>query len=505
MIACIPTSRLAVLTGRHPWIVGALGTLMAFGVLSISLLTLNAARNEAIEHAHETSRNVTTIVVNNIARTIDASDHSLLTLISGLHQTDVRRLDRATRHALLFDRTAAAKYVTGMGMMDAQGHIVDGCCSASHAGSFTDRDYFLVHEQAGDAGLYVSKPYRSRTRGGVESIALSRRIGKPDGTFGGVAVVAIDVAYFQHLLSKLNVGPHGVSAIVHVDGTLVARNPDLPHDGPSVVVKSPTFPRMANQDAGFYAARSPIDGVLRLYTFERIPGTPLVAIVAPAQQDVLASWRSLALSVGISAACVSIAFSGVVWLLAFALRDRAAAQDRLLELSQTDPLTGLKNRRALDHALQNEWERLQRNESRLSILFIDADHFKRYNDAHGHAQGDLALQWLAACIARRARRPGGLAARYGGEEFVVILPDTDEAGAMTVAQSIRTGIRDAMPAGTPDTIPPFSVSVGCATSRRSTHASLDAFVRAADGALYRAKTEGRDRVVAADSLAPSAY
>ncbi|MFX6019075.1 diguanylate cyclase, partial [Acinetobacter baumannii] len=93
----------------------------------------------------------------------------------------------------------------------------------------------------------------------------------------------------------------------------------------------------------------------------------------------------------------------------------------------------MKNRRALDVALENEWDRLQRNDSRLSVLFIDADHFKRYNDAHGHAQGDVALQYLAQCISKHARRRGDLAARYGGEEFVVLLPDTGETGATRIA------------------------------------------------------------------------
>ncbi|MFX8114472.1 GGDEF domain-containing protein, partial [Acinetobacter baumannii] len=83
---------------------------------------------------------------------------------------------------------------------------------------------------------------------------------------------------------------------------------------------------------------------------------------------------------------------------------RVMAESHLRELTQTDPLTGLKNRRALDVALENEWDRLQRNDSRLSVLLVDADHFKRYNDEHGHAQGDTALQYLANCISKHARR-----------------------------------------------------------------------------------------------------
>ncbi|CAN0627535.1 Diguanylate cyclase [Burkholderia multivorans] len=472
---------------------------MALGVLSISLATLLAARDEAIEHAHDTSRNITAILVTNIARTIESSDHSLLTLIGGIRARGVGHLDPAIRHALMFEQVEATQYVTGMGVMDERAHIVAGDRGVSSATDFSDRDYFFVHRQAADVGLYVSRPYRSRVRNGAESIALSRRISKQDGSFEGVALVAIDIAYFRQLLSKLDVGPHGVTAIVRVDGTLVARNPGLPGGESRSFGHSPTFPRMANHDSGFYETYSPIDGVLRLYTFERIPGTPLIAVVAPAKRDVLASWRSLAFIVGVCAMLVSIAFSGVVWLLAYALRDRVLAQDHLLELSQTDPLTGLNNRRALDEALNREWRRLQHTKGTLSILFIDADHFKEYNDRYGHAQGDRALKRLAACIVRHTRRAGDTAARYGGEEFVVVLPDTSEAGALKVAESIRRSVEDDRQDDAFCGLPPFSISVGFASSRRADPRTLDEFIRSADAALYAAKRAGRNCIVAADS------
>ena len=108
------------------------------------------------------------------------------------------------------------------------------------------------------------------------------RMNRPDGSFGGVAIVAIDVEYFRQLLTKLDVGPKGVTAIVRTDGSLVARNPPSSRTGQVNVGTSAVFPRMVNQDSGFYAARSISDGVLRLYTFQRIPGTPLIAVVAPA-------------------------------------------------------------------------------------------------------------------------------------------------------------------------------------------------------------------------------
>ncbi|QIE25347.1 sensor domain-containing diguanylate cyclase [Caballeronia sp. SBC2] len=480
-------------------IVGVLGSLLAVVVIAISLVTLLASRDAAVDHAHETSRNVTAVLVSNIARTIETSDNSLRALVALLNKPAIQTIDPGLRHELLFDRTAA-EYVTGMGITDDRGRLIDGCCSSSHTWDFSDRDYFIAHRQSANVGLYVSSVYRARSRPDAQSIAMTRRMNRPDGSFGGVAIVAIDVEYFKQLLAKLDVGPNGVTAIVRTDGTLVARNPPFSHARPVNLDKSLTFPRMVNHDSGFYAAPSISDGVVRLYTFQRVPGTPLIAVIAPAESDVLASWKRLSWIVGISASSVSLAFCTVVWLLAFALRDHAKAQVLLKELTQTDPLTGLKNRRALDHALENEWGRLQRGNGSLSLLFVDADSFKQYNDEHGHAQGDIALKRLAECINRHVRRPGDLAARYGGEEFVVVLPNTEKTGAVQIAEAIRQEVERGRLTVPSEAIPHFTVSIGCATGRHSRPSSLDQLINSADLALYEAKRSGRNAVVAADDI-----
>ncbi|MCP1172513.1 sensor domain-containing diguanylate cyclase [Ralstonia chuxiongensis] len=486
--------RLATSAGHHPFIVGALGTLLTLIVLAISALTLWANRETAIEHANETSRNVAAVLASHISRTVESADQSLQTLIAALDKPSIRHLDPEIRHDLLFSPTASARYVTGMGVTDDKGRLIDGCCSVTHHWDFSDRDYFIVHRDNANVGLYTSAVYKARSRAGVESVALSRRMNRADGTFAGTALVAIDLDYFKQLLEKLDVGPRGITAIVRIDGTLVARNPPLGAARALNFGKSLTFPRMVNQESGFYVAPSASDGVLRLYTFQRVPGTPFIAVVAPAMNDALAPWQRLSWIVGLSSLSVSLAFCAGVWLLAFALRGRVMAENHLRELTQTDPLTGLKNRRALNVALENEWDRLQRNDSRLSVLFVDADHFKRYNDEHGHAQGDSALQYLAHCISKHARRRGDLAARYGGEEFVVLLPDTGETGARQIAEAIRAEVEGNRTAEGSPGLAPFTVSVGSATARRSSFPSLDALTKAADDALYEAKRKGRNRV-----------
>jgi diguanylate cyclase (GGDEF)-like protein len=173
------------------------------------------------------------------------------------------------------------------------------------------------------------------------------------------------------------------------------------------------------------------------------------------------------------------------------------AQNRLLQhLLSTDSLTGIANRRHFDHMLREEWRRCARNGTPLSLLMIDVDYFKRYNDYLGHVQGDECLRRLAAILTRVGRRPGDLVARYGGEEFVYLLPDTNAEGAVEVAERLRA---DVQAAGISHPASPLglcvTVSIGVASAQPPAGA-LNDLVALADRALYVAKEEGRNRIVA---------
>ena len=168
---------------------------------------------------------------------------------------------------------------------------------------------------------------------------------------------------------------------------------------------------------------------------------------------------------------------------------------QLEQLLHTDTLTGLKNRRAFDAAVDTEWRRSRREQTPLSLLMIDIDLFKHFNDRHGHPAGDCCLRQVAAAIAAELQRPGDLAARIGGEEFVLLLPATSQAGAGLVAERVRAAVgslainhRDSMLGG-------VTVSVGVATRWPSDRATdPETLVEAADRALYSAKNAGRNRV-----------
>lgn len=170
-------------------------------------------------------------------------------------------------------------------------------------------------------------------------------------------------------------------------------------------------------------------------------------------------------------------------------------QQALQDLATHDGLTGLLNRRAFEQRLSEELERSRRYHHPCALMIIDADHFKRINDRYGHPVGDEVLRALASRI-RQHIRPTDRAGRYGGEEFAVLLPETDRAEAVEVAERIRAGVAHAPLALVDDTPVGITVSVGV-TAYPEDAASEEALIEAADRLLYSGKEAGRDRVLPA--------
>ena len=178
------------------------------------------------------------------------------------------------------------------------------------------------------------------------------------------------------------------------------------------------------------------------------------------------------------------------------LEERNKELDRLASL---DGLTRLCNRRVFNEILNKEWERLKREKRPLSLLFLDIDFFKQYNDFYGHQQGDECLKKIASILDKEARRPADLAARYGGEEFVILLPNTPESGAWQKAKAVQKSISTVNIAHKKSKVSSHvTCSIGVATVVPNNNFDADKFLDAADEALYEAKESGRDRAVKAD-------
>ena len=184
------------------------------------------------------------------------------------------------------------------------------------------------------------------------------------------------------------------------------------------------------------------------------------------------------------------------------MTDQKRAEMALQTLAAKDGLTGLANRRAFDQTLQSEWLRAQRSGKPLSLLFVDVDHFKLFNDRHGHQSGDECLRAVARVVSRHAVRPLDLASRYGGEEFALILPEMDCDAACVIADEIRTAVMALKIAhganGAGDHV---TLSVGVASHiPGEADGNPDRLLGAADEALYAAKRLGRNRVICAERV-----
>ncbi|MBR8130057.1 GGDEF domain-containing protein [Burkholderia ambifaria] len=485
-----------ILSPRGVLVAGIVLLLLSWG-FSTSLLI--EARHDAYDHAVENARNLMLLIERDISRNIELYDLSLQNVVDGLADPELMALPPRQRHRLLFDRAATGAYLGAIFVMDPHGNIViDSAASPPRQGNFADREYFTVHRDRLAQGLYISRPYASRLRGGALTIALSRRIIQADGTFGGIVVGTLNLDYFRALLDGLAVGKHGSAAVIEDNGALVSR---LPYDARVVGLdlhNSPLFIEAQRRSEGVLTGVGAIDGVRRIYVYKHLANLPLVVDVAPAEIDIYASWRHRAIW---TAVLMGLFTAFVAWgslALSRELRRRQIAESKLYRLAHTDSLTGLDNRGTFDAVLAKEAQRASRSGRPLSVLFVDVDHFKAFNDYYGHLAGDDVLRRVAQSASRCLRRDSDHVARYGGEEFVVTLPDTDARGAATVAEAIRRAIAGLDIAHGRSPYGHVTTSIGTATATGG-RVNAAALLRLADEALYRAKSGGRNRVSDAEA------
>jgi diguanylate cyclase (GGDEF)-like protein len=235
----------------------------------------------------------------------------------------------------------------------------------------------------------------------------------------------------------------------------------------------------------------PVDPIPRLYV-RRSGTSPLFVVVGKPLDSIFSLWRTQATRIGAIMLALVLFVLAVTLFLAREIGRRASAEDRLEQLATTDALTGLRNRRKFDTEIDSEWRRATRHAMPVSLLMIDADHFKSYNDTFGHQAGDQMLVGIAICISDSVLRAGDCAARYGGEEFAVLLPGLAAAEAVGVAETIRLKVQEWSDGPTIVT-----VSIGVASLMPAANLDWSILVKAADKALYAAKAGGRNQSVLA--------
>ncbi|NUT80949.1 MULTISPECIES: sensor domain-containing diguanylate cyclase [Pseudomonas] len=482
---------------RSEWVLVLASSLVVIAILSIVTFLLIREHAAAQQAATRAATNIVQLIDADVLRNVELYDLSLQGLVSAAKREDLKDVSPAIRHLALFDRATAAPYKGDILLLDKRGDVIaDSASITPRIGNYADREYFQSHVQDPNPGMMISRPFRSRSHAQDWRISFSYRLSDERGEFMGVAEAAMRLNYFNQLFKSLNIGHGGTVNLVSRDGILLAQEPPLADDltGQDFSHR-PNFMRILREGNGSFTSVSGQDQTPRLYTFSQVGNLPLIVVVALSSQEVFASWRRTALLVSGATGALCIGLLWLTWLLRRELRRRHAAERELAQRASVDSLTGLANRRTLDETLQQEWMRAQRSGQPLSVMMIDADHFKAFNDRLGHQRGDEALRTLAQLISKHVRRPADLAARYGGEEFSVVLPETTTAGAFTMAQNIREAVERLPPVREGEA--PMTVSIGIATWAQGPYGDLEQLMFAADKALYQAKASGRNRVVCA--------
>ncbi|MBA1158567.1 sensor domain-containing diguanylate cyclase [Microvirga mediterraneensis] len=467
---------------------------IALGILGISAHTLWIDRQNTWQEAERSSRNVLTTIARDLEGKLDLLDLSLRGAMEGLKYLGSEQLPPDLQYRMLFDRAATASFMGTLLLVDQAGNLIAdaGPIIAPRSLNVADREYFIAHKENNHIGLYISRPYTSRTRLGDTSIGISRKLSDPAGRFAGVVMGSMPLTTINQLFDNLSLGQHGAINLFRNDGILLTRYPydasqiDQDHGG------SPHVRRILADKSGTFDSVSPIDGVRRIISYERLERYPLVLTVALSVEEIFSAWQRKALVLSLATLALCCAVVGLTILFQRELMRRTKAETKLRRIARTDDLTGLPNRRAFRETFEREWRHAIRSGSALSLLYIDADYFKNFNDHYGHGRGDEALRAVAGTLENNIRRPRDVAARYGGEEFAIVLPETDLAGARLIAENIRQNIiaLDIAHEGSPYRV--VTVSIGIASvhpSRGSVRATL---LEAADRALYGAKAAGRN-------------
>jgi len=469
---------------------------IGLGILILSVYGIWNERQEAWDRARRDSRNLLTTLIRDLGSDLGSVDIELNRVTRGLRYRGFTSLPTEVQHGILFDQAGPTSVARTILLLSEAGDLIadGGPLLAPRDLNVSDAEFFRVHKEQPFAGLFLSRPYESRIEMGRLSIALSRRLAHPDGGFAGVVAAEIALSDIYDRFQSLNIGLGGSITLFRQDGTILMR---LPYERKNIgrdLGGTANFQRFHEERSGSFEGTAAIDRTRRLYTFSRVDDLPLILTISLSVDEILAPWwrRAIVLAVITGVLCAAVA--RLMFLFWRELGRRTRAETALERLSHTDGLTGLPNRRAFDKVFDRAWRQAIRSGSHLSLLFIDVDHFKGYNDEYGHAKGDEVLRAIASTIGATIRRPHDFAARYGGEEFTVILPETGQIDAEAVAQAIRKAVAGLDIEHKRSSFNVVTISVGAATARATQGGDAMRLLKAADAALYEAKAAGRNCV-----------
>jgi diguanylate cyclase (GGDEF)-like protein len=487
-------------TRSAKWL-SALSFLAVLGLCAASGFMLWQMRLDAEQRAEITSRSLLQVLERDIARNIKLYDLSMQSVVEGMLRPEVVEASPQLRQMILFERAATVEGFVQSIILNKTGDVIANSQTLGPvSGNFSERNYFRHFVETGDNGLYIGSPIVSRLTG-QWMLPLSRRLRNTDGSFAGVVAGGIDLAYFHNLFTAAKANQVGTVTLYGRGGSIVMRSPFDEHQIGSKVDDTSSYREILKVREGDFVGAAMVGSGDRRFIFTHIENYPLQLSTAVPPAQIYADWNWKALGLGGIVLCLSAVTMLLTWQFGRELTRRHHAEEaatalnaELATLATTDALTGLANRRRFDEVLTLEWRRSVRTQQPLSLIILDADCFKGFNDRYGHQKGDEALKLIARSIEAATDPNQDVACRIGGEEFAVILPGTNAIAAEVVADRIRDAVSGwRLPhAANPHAV--VTISCGLAQIPLTPAIEPAALIAAADAALYEAKRLGRNRV-----------
>jgi diguanylate cyclase (GGDEF)-like protein len=437
--------------------------------------------------------------------------------------------------------TSDAPWITGLSVVAPNGRISCSTVANRIGLNASDRPYF--QDALRNRTFVVSSNVTARQRGGMVLVGAAPIVNDMDEA-GGVIAAGFDLPWIERIAAETARRPGAMMLVLDDAGTVLAAYPEQDKWLHKTFAANPLMDAMRSRIDGMVTAPG-VDGIRRIFGFARIPGTDAHLAVGLDESAVQHSvdremrtsyiqFAAIALIVlfgvwfggehaivrplrtlarvasyighgnlttntgqrrwAAEFAPLAAALDGMAMRLAERERDLRIANAQLDHLTRLDGLSGLANRRGFDAMLDTEWHEATTSGRALSLVMIDIDHFKSFNDHYGHVAGDMCLRTVGKALATSARG-ASIVARYGGEEFALLFADTAMEQALDIAETLRAAIETldlthaAAPSGR------VTVSVGVASLRAQTSDSSQILIEAADAALYGAKRRGRNTVV----------
>lgn len=472
------------------------GTLGLVACICLMLLA-TAARDlwrvyeNNIEQTQITTATAARLVAEQADTTMQTADTIVASLVERVEAEGVGPDARNRLYRLMTSLAAALPAIHEMGITDRDGNAIVKSLVPDPTGlNYSGRGYFKFHASHPDRGPFVGARIKSKIDGSY-NVTVTRRLNDASGSFAGVVVTSVSVQAFQRLFDQMQARSGGVIALLSEDGTILARSPPITGDGESPA--GTDLKQLVSRQPGPlpFADVSGIDGLRRLGSYQHLDRFPLTVLVSQSEWDAQRSWRQELLSQLLILMCVTAVL--------IVLGRRELKSKRMLSAqAMQDGLTGLANRRRFDQQIEHEFRRAARSGQPVSLVVIDLDQFKAYNDHFGHLGGDECLRITARTIQAFARRSGDLAARIGGEEFAILLPGSDAAEAKAIAEGVRMAVHGLALPHAPAVGGMVSLSAGVATALPARDPqNSHTLIELADAALYVGKVQGRNVVVVA--------